>query len=142
MRELGLIALLLTSAGCANSFEKIKDVASGAPDWYDSAREEIIGEGYPNIGSTPQLENAEIDQSFASIKQSRGGFADAKALFEAHPRAQDPTETDIELRALRERLNAKLNESGPAPTGTARDKFLTDGELNRFREIFRRAEER
>lgn len=141
MKSISCGLLLLALSGCTSSFEKVRTAAAGAPEWYDAAREEIIGEGYPDLGSMPELSGQELRGSERSLRLSLRDIAAARQLF-ASERATAPYSTEIEMRALKDRLRAKLAASGPAPTGTSSDLFLTEADIDRFREIFRRAEQR
>ena len=142
MKSIMIILALCVLGACANSFEKVRNAASEAPEWYDAARTEIIGEGYPNLGSTPQLEKVEVKGARKTLRLSREQLVKARQLFATHPRSTEPITTEVEMRALKQDLRAKLNASGPAPTGSPSDMFLSEADLERFREIFRRAEAR
>lgn len=140
MRSVSLAIAILGVSACANSFAKVRDAAAGAPEWYDEAREEIIGEGYPDLGSMPSLSQEELDASSNALTMSREDILAAQRLFATDKRAITPVTTDIEMRALKDRLQAKLAASGPAPTGTPSDHFLTAADIERIRKIFERAE--
>ena len=142
MKYMYLACSLLLFAGCATSFDRARKAAAEAPDWYDSAKKEIVGEGYPNLGTMPSLSKADVRGSNQSIRMSRQDLADARKLFSTHPRATAPVTTEIEVLALKSALIAKLARSGPAPTGTDRDLFLRPDDVDRFRDIFERAEKR
>lgn len=142
MKYIALALSLLLITGCANSFDKARQAAAEAPEWYDSAKTEIVGEGYPNLGSMPALSAEELRGSNRSIRLSRRDVAKARKLFSTHPRATTPVTTDVEVRALKAELVAKLARSGPAPTGTDRDLFLKPSDIDRIKEKFKRAEER
>ena len=142
MKYMYLACSLLLIGGCANSFERARQAAADAPAWYDSAKKEIVGEGYPNLGSMPSLSEADLKGSTRSIRMSRQDLAKARELFTTHPRAMAPVTTEIEVRAFKSALVAKLARSGPAPTGTERDLFLKPSDIDRFRDTFERAEER
>jgi len=133
---------LLVATGCANSFEKVRDAAASAPQWYEEARTEIVGEGYPELASMPQLSQRELRQSTRSLVTSREDIEDARQLFSTHPRSTESVTTEIEIKARKDELRAKLSVSGPTPTGSDRDLFLTPADLDRFREIFKQAEAR
>ena len=142
MKYMYLALSLVLIGGCANSFERARQAAAEAPIWYDAAKTEIIGEGYPNLGSMPELSEADLIGSNQSIRMSRQDLSAARALFSTHPRATAPIPTEIEVRALKASLVAKLARSGPSPTGTERDQFLKPEDVDRFRETFERAEQR
>ena len=142
MKSVMVALFTLVIAGCANSFEKVRTAANEAPDWYDAARTEIIGEGYPNLGSTPQLQAVDVQTASNSLSLSRSEVVAAQRMFASHPRSIEPITTDIEMRALKAQLIAKLGASGPVPTGTDADLFLTAADVARINELFRRAEER
>ena len=140
MKYMYLACSLLLLAGCANSFERARQAAAEAPDWYDSAKKEIIGEGYPNLGAMPSLSSDDVKGSNRSVRLSRRDVAAARKLFTTHPRATAPVATQIEVSALKADLMAKLAGSGPPPTGTEQDLFLKPADVERFRNIFERAE--
>lgn len=142
MKPVSCAILLVCLAGCANSFSKVRNAAASAPEWYADAREEIIGEGYPDLGTMPRLSEEELKVSETSITMSQADVQAAQKLFASSPRANDPTPTSIEMLALKDDLSAKLDASGPVPTGKPADLFLTEEDLNRFRKIFARAERR
>ena len=142
MKTVSCAILLLALTACANSFEKVRNAAANAPEWYGDAREEIIGEGYPDLGTMPRLSEDELKVSEQSFKMSQKDVRAARRLFAKERRSNDPVTTEIEMLALKEDLAAKLAASGPAPTGTSADMFLTEADLDRFREIFARAEQR
>ena len=142
MKTASSVFALLLVAGCASSFSKAKQAASSAPDWYEAAKTEIIGEGYPNLGSTPELSRQEQRLTQNATRLSTSEVREARRLFTTNPRASIPVSTQTEMRALAADLSAKLAQSGPAPTGTQRDLFLTPADIEGFRELFRRAEQR
>lgn len=142
MKYMYLACSLLLIGGCANSFDRARQAAAEAPAWYDSAKKEIVGEGYPNLGSMPSLSSEDVKGSTRSIRLSRRDLAKARKLFSTHPRATAPVTTQIEILALKADLLAKLDRSGPAPTGTDNDLFLKPDDVERLREIFEQAENR
>ena len=142
MKYMFLACSLLLMAGCANSFQKARTAAAEAPDWYDSAKKEIVGEGYPNLGSMPSLSTNDVKGSNRSIRMSRRDMKRARKLFSTHPRATTPITGAYGIRALKAKLAAKLARGGPVPTGTNTDLFLKPADVDRLRDIFKRAEER
>lgn len=140
MKILSTAFALVMLASCATSFDKTNETENAPPAWYESARKEIIGEGYPDLGAIPVISDKEVAQTATSFSLSRDGVQAAREFFATHPRAATPVTTQIEIAAFRERLIAKLDGSGPLPRLDNSDDFLTPADIARFKEIFRRAE--
>ncbi|MEO0981748.1 MAG: hypothetical protein AAFX03_03745 [Pseudomonadota bacterium] len=115
-------------SGCSGSFSRVMDSVAEAPGWYAERRQEIRGEGYPEIGAVPEVAPAvRNDQSLELTKEESRL---AKAAFLADPRSEFSTMSGDDIEALaaswREGLDRDL---GP-------ENFLTEDEIARMRRLF------
>ena len=142
MKSVLPFALVLLLAGCANSFGKVRDTVSTTPDWYKAAREEIRGEGYPELSEVPELARRDVRRSAAALTLSREQTDAARLMFREDPRAVKPIPEPSDVRALAAEVAAALDRGGPVPTGRDSELFLTQADIDRIRAIFARAERR
>lgn len=118
-----------TAAACTNSFEKVRDAADKAPDWYEDARVEIRGEGYPELTSVPELDKVKRRPS-NSIRQSKVHANDVLRMFENEPRANAADKTPRELQKIVNEINAEFAGEIPPPD------YLTPEEIAAIRAEF------
>lgn len=120
--------LALVTSGCATSYDTVRETVSNAPDWYDTRKADVMGEGYPRIGSIPSLSGD--DRRPDALRQTRTAVERAEALFRMDPRAVPPGLELAEMiqwaKTYRARL-AALDEPGD---------FLSHDEAEALRERF------
>ncbi len=124
--RISLLALLAT--GCASSYEKVRDTMSNTPDWYEARKTEVIGEGYPKIGTIPTLTDEQ--RRSGQLKGTRSAVERAEALFRLDPRSVPAGLELAEMMQWAEAVRAELAE---------RDKpgdFLSDEEARQLRNLF------
>jgi hypothetical protein len=123
---IGVSCLLLV--GCTNSFSKVRDAVNQAPDWYETRRQEIRGEGYPKLVDIPTIAPGELPGK--SLPASAARVSALSAEFADNARAELPANGPAEIAAagaeIREQF-AGLDES---------TNFLTDAEIASIRESF------
>ncbi len=126
-----MIALATGLAGCASSFDKVRDTVAAAPDWYDQRAAEVRGEGYPSVSRIPELEAGE--RSTAEIDAGREAVAAADALFRMDPRAVPPGLELQEMLAWAEEARAEAEAVANEPGG-----HLTAEDVAALRALFDR----
>lgn len=102
-------------ASCATSVDRVRNAAESVPDWYDDARTEIRGEGYPELASVPRLEKSETRPS-RSIRVSQRESNKIIKLFDNNPRAQGPDKTLVDIEAIMREIQAEFEGQVPSPT--------------------------
>lgn len=122
---IGVSCLLF--AGCTGSFEKVRGAVNAAPDWYDERRQEIRGEGYPEVIDVPVIEAGQepgqtLEASKARATVLRTAFEDA--------RAAAPADIAAEIEAMRVKIRSEF-AGLPAETD-----FLTEDEIAAIRAAF------
>tara|TARA_R110001606_G_scaffold73349_2_gene169019 strand:+ start:2659 stop:3105 length:447 start_codon:yes stop_codon:yes gene_type:complete len=123
---LGVSCLLLV--GCSNSFAKVRSAVNQTPDWYETRRVEIRGEGYPELVEVPtiapdQLPGKTLPASAERVTALSAEFAD-------NARAELPADGPAEIAAVGEEIRqqfAGFDESS---------NFLTDAEIAAIRNSF------
>lgn len=126
--RLSLFAAALT--GCANSYDTVRETMSNAPDWYEARKTEVIGEGYPHIGTIPTL--SDEDRRSNRLETTRSAVQRAETLFRMDPRAVPAGLELEEMLAWAESLRAEM-----AALDTSGD-FLTDEDAEALRMLFAR----
>tara|TARA_R110000823_G_scaffold95978_6_gene209215 strand:+ start:842 stop:1288 length:447 start_codon:yes stop_codon:yes gene_type:complete len=123
---IGVSCLLLV--GCSNSFAKVRSAVNQTPDWYETRRVEIRGEGYPELVEVPtiapdQLPGKTLPASAERVTALSAEFAD-------NARAELPADGPAEIAAVGEEIRqqfAGFDESS---------NFLTDAEIAAIRNSF------
>lgn len=123
---IGVSCLLLV--GCSNSFAKVRSAVNQTPDWYETRRVEIRGEGYPELVEVPtiapdQLPGKTLPASAERVTALSAEFAD-------NARAELPVDGPAEIAAVGEEIRqqfAGFDESS---------NFLTDAEIAAIRNSF------
>lgn len=123
-----LLAAALT--GCASSYDTVRDTMSNAPDWYEARKTEVMGEGYPSIGTIPTL--SADDRRSNRLDATRSAVQRAETLFRMDPRAVPPGLELEEMLAWAESLQAEL-----AALDTP-GQFLSDEDAEALRMLFAR----
>ncbi|MEQ8299288.1 MAG: hypothetical protein RH945_01965 [Hyphomonas sp.] len=123
---IGVSCLLLV--GCSNSFAKVRSAVNQTPEWYETRRVEIRGEGYPELVEVPtiapdQLPGKTLPASAERVTALSAEFAD-------NARAELPADGPAEIAAVGEEIRqqfAGFDESS---------NFLTDAEIAAIRNSF------
>lgn len=123
---IGVSCLLL--GACTNSFGKVRQAVADAPDWYEQRREEIRGEGYPEVIDIPVISADNMPGQTLHLSAERA--AELRAAFETSDRAGVPANTLAEITALRESIRQGF-AGLPADPG-----FLTEEEISAIRASF------
>ena len=125
--------LLLSVCGllvgaCTSSFQSMRESLAQAPDWYDQRRQEIRGEGYPDLAEVPVV-SASVDQrAFLAVSEER--VALLKALFDANARAVSPADLHAETEAFLQDVRLQFAGLPPEPA------FLTQEDVQAIRARF------
>ena len=121
-----LLALLAT--GCASSYERVRETVSSTPDWYEARKTEVIGEGYPKIGTIPTLtdDQRRTDQ----LVRTRTAVERAETLFRMDPRSVPAGLELAEMIQWAEAFRAELAELDEPGD------FLSDEEARQLRNLF------
>ncbi len=114
--------------GCASALNPIQDMRQGAPAWYEARKEEIRGEGYPQIANIPVLAGAV--RPGQGLARSRENTLSALALLRSDPRMIVPSETAEEMRAWSQELQFLLESQVPQV------EFMTDADVAALRARF------
>lgn len=120
--------LIVAAGGCAGSFSKVKNAVDQAPDWYESSRSEVRGEGYPDLASIPEIQPGKEPGKTLPLSVTR--VDELIAAFESDPRAQAPKRTSAEIEAYAQGVRAEFAAEIPPPN------FLTEEEIAAIRESF------
>ena len=123
---IGVSCLLLV--GCTNSFTKVRDAVNQAPDWYETRRQEIRGEGYPVLAEVPTIAPGELPGK--TLPASAKRVSALAAQFAETARAELPANGPAEIAAVGAEIRqqfAGLDESS---------NFLTDDEIAAIRNSF------
>ena len=123
---IGVSCLLLTA--CSGSFSKVSNAVSQAPEWYGERRQEIRGEGYPEVIDIPEI--AEGQQPGKTLQASKERGEELREEFAEDARAAAPANIAAEIEALRESV-----QRGFAGLQADTD-FLTDEEIEAIRSEF------
>lgn len=124
----GLSATLFSVAGCASPGGAVREAVASAPEWYQDARIEIRGEGYPDISRVSGYRSDPGQPG--RVRATRAEVSDAEALFLFDERALPP-----EL-ALEEALDWTLEERKRFDGAIEDSDFLTADELAALRGVF------
>ncbi len=124
---------VLFLAGCASSFDRVRDAVDQAPDWYAASRAEIAGEGYRNIKTAPGL--VEFEKEGRALKLSREEVNAAIAMFNSDPRAQGPVKTPEQILAWVAIQRGILKRGGLSPSEQDSASFLSDEDLQRLQSV-------
>mgnify|MGYP003112421496 CR=1 FL=1 len=102
------LAATLGAGGCANSVSKTMSTAlASAPDWFDERREEVAGNGYPELSAIPptpkktsvaELKQIESEQDQLQI-EAKDLEADSLAKSGIETGRESPTEWANRVRA-------------------------------------------
>ncbi|MBI1339708.1 hypothetical protein GC169_05780 [bacterium] len=99
--------------GCVNIADAVSTRMSDPPEWFEAARREMRGEGYPDIRDVPALIDPPTDQ--ARWQSDADALKDQADAIEADPKSAPPVAaTADELRARAAQLRA-LTEAGGGP---------------------------
>ena len=123
---LGVSCLLLV--GCSNSFAKARSAINQAPDWYETRRVEIRGEGYPELVDMPKISPGELPGK--TLPASGLRVAALTAEFANSARAELPADGPAKIAAVGNEIRqqfAGFDESS---------NFLTDAEIAAIRNSF------
>ena len=123
----GIVLLCLAAAGCSNS---ISDLREAAPEWYEARKQELQGEGYPDLGTVP-ADNTYRPRQAGLVKSAAEREAIRQAFF-ADPRSAPVTMQPAEIM----RWSARIREQVSAYDTQA--SFLTDEDIARLRALFER----
>ncbi|MEP1142281.1 MAG: hypothetical protein ABJH52_01070 [Henriciella sp.] len=115
-------------AGCSSSIERVQSMRAQAPDWYEARKVEFRGEGYPDLGSVPEL--SPRGESLRKLEMSEAETLAALEVFTSDPRAQGPAETPAEILAWASEVRRAVEGRIPAPD------FLTDAEVEEIKARF------
>ena len=125
--RLGIVLLCLAAAGCSSS---ISDLREAAPEWYEARKQELRGQGYPDLSRVP------ADNSYAPRQSglvTSGAEQEAiRNAFYADPRSEPVTMTPAEIMQWSAELRERV-----AVFDTPTD-FLTDADIARLRAQFER----
>ncbi|KCZ94420.1 hypothetical protein [Hyphomonas johnsonii] len=123
---IGVSCLLLV--GCTSSFSKARQAINQAPDWYDARRDEIAGEGYPQLVDIPTI--APGAKPGKTLAASEERVAALGKEFAANARAELPPVGGAEIARvageIRQQFAGLDMESN----------FLTDAEIAAIRDSF------
>lgn len=123
---IGVSCLLLV--GCTSSFAKVRGAVNQAPDWYETRRVEIRGEGYPELVDVPTIAPGELPGK--TLPASAERVATLTAEFTDNARAELPADGPAEIAAIGNEIRqqfAGFDESS---------NFLTDAEIAAIRNSF------
>ncbi len=123
-----ILAACLMLSGCSGSFNKMRSVVAEAPDWYETRRVEIRGEGYPNVAEVPVIDAS--DRPGAELERERIEVGAAEQAFLTHPRARAPQISPDDIMALQSELKARFG-----PVRTPPD-ILSEAEIAALRAVF------
>ena len=126
-----MVALATGLAGCANSFDKVRDTVAAAPDWYDQRAAEVRGEGYPSISRIPELDAG--SRSTDEIDEGRAAVVAADALFRMDPRSVPPGLELEEMMAWAAAARAEADAVASEPGG-----HLTEEDVAALKALFER----
>lgn len=91
------LASVLSAAGCANSVSRTMSSAlSSAPDWFDERREEVSGQGYPNVSSVPVAPPKTSAAETERVRQEQEALLAEAEVIKQDPSAQSPVESGHE----------------------------------------------
>lgn len=124
----GVFVTFVFLAGCTGSIEKVKAMRAEAPDWYEARKVEFRGEGYPELGSIPELQ-ADYNP-VRKLELSEQDTLAALALFQNDPRAEGATELPEEIHAWAKDVRRAVEGQLPAPD------FMTDAEVEEIKARF------
>ena len=83
----------LLAAGCASQADQMRESLAGTPEWFETRRAEIGGDGYPDINSAPTIPEGGVATDWTQIAAK---LEAAKLLMETAERAQ-PGQIDPEI---------------------------------------------
>ncbi|MEM7766182.1 MAG: hypothetical protein AAF253_01695 [Pseudomonadota bacterium] len=121
-------ASVFTVSACASPVGAVRQAVASAPEWYQEARVEIRGEGYPDVSRVVTLE----DQTDVPgrVVQTRADVSDAEAQFLSEI-GEAPSEAELQA-AL-----AWAASEQAAFAGAAGDSdFLSEEDLEALRGVF------
>ncbi len=124
----GLGATALSISACASPVGTVRQAVASAPEWYQEARVEIRGEGYPDVSRVVALEHHRVPPEGAEA--TRVAVADAEAEFLRAIGGGSAAE-DLE-RAL---AWAAAQQAAFNPLVSSGD-FLTEDDIRRLRAVF------
>lgn len=124
------IVLLIAVAGCASSFERMKQIREAAPDWYDARKQELSGKGYPRLIDVPEPVGGEVETARLSIRQQE--TLDALDEFSADPKSFDEIDTPEALIAWSDAVRLSIEAQIPPAD------FLTDDDVAAMKAVFDR----
>tara|TARA_R110000787_G_scaffold72118_11_gene160771 strand:- start:17001 stop:17447 length:447 start_codon:yes stop_codon:yes gene_type:complete len=123
---LGVSCLLL--AGCTGSYSQMRDAVNQAPDWYETRRAEIRGEGYPKLVEVPTITEENLPGK--TLPASAERVNELTAAFAANARAELPANGPAEIAAV----GAEIRQQFAGLDMSSN--FLTDAEITAIRESF------
>lgn len=123
---LGVSCLLLV--GCSNSFAKVRGAVDQAPDWYETRRVEIRGEGYPELAEVPSIAPGELPGK--TLPESARRVAVLTAEFANSARAELPADGPARIAAVANEIRQQFAGFD------ASSNFLTDAEIAAIRNSF------
>lgn len=125
---LSLGATALTVSACATPVGAVRQAVSSAPEWYQEARVEIRGEGYPDVSRVVALEHN--GSAPGRVDEARLAVADSEARLLSQ---LGPASSEAELQAALAWAAAEQAAfSGIASEG----EFLDDSDLEVLRGLF------
>ena len=129
MRVISII-LLAAVAGCASSFERVKQIREATPEWYEARKVELSGEGYPRLINVPEP----VGSTLQSERLSNSQEETLEALDEltADPKSLGALTTPEGLIAWADTVRASFDAALPPPD------FLTDEDVAAMKAVFDR----
>ncbi|MEO0549522.1 MAG: hypothetical protein AAFZ91_06355 [Pseudomonadota bacterium] len=127
MRSVFFVILALM-AGCSSSMDKVRELRTAAPDWYEERKVELAGGGYPSITDVPAVGGFPDLQRNLALSEAETRAA--LNMFATHPRAELASETPADLAAWVELTRRAIMGRLPAPD------FLTDEEVAVLKAVF------
>ena len=120
---------LLLLVGCTSSFAKVRSAVNQAPDWYDTRRAEIRGEGYPALVDVPTV--SAKNRPGTTLPAAEQRVAGLRAEFIDNARAELPANGPAEIAAVGAEIRQQFAGLEDTPGN-----FLTEAEIEAIRESF------
>lgn len=124
---LPLIVAPLLIAGCAGTFGRMREAVNNAPEWYGDRRDEIRGEGYPELADLPTLDPDNLPGKTLPARKSRTG--ELATIFDNNPRSELAAGGAEEIEAIAADMRSAFAAVPP-------EDFLTETELAAIRNLF------